>query len=163
MNKYRLIKTNPLGLVTAKSVQGYPTTRIGDPTLFNFPDGYKYVIEEPFPVDLPVPGKRWVPKLTEDVYGWEQIDDIPQVVSGVAEATKLTLMRNLLAIDKWEIFKGALSTLDPISQQAWDLALTIKTNDPVVVQYKEPLMQALEINEEQFFALFIPIKDDDIF
>lgn len=155
MATYRLIKIDPLTLV-GKNIHGHPVTRtLDDLTNVTAPEGYKYIVDEPIPNVLPEPGNIWVRELTDSAYSWVQAaDSEPALKTPVLEATKLTIMRNLLSIDRWELFEAALTTLDPISQKAWELSLSIREDDPVLLQYKEPLKQAIGIDESMFKELF---------
>lgn len=155
MNTYRLITIDPLA-ISSGSINGFPARRTGDPSLFIAPDGYKYVLDEPLPEEEPDAGKRWVRVVTEDSYSWQQVVDTPPpLVEGVAEATKLTIMRNLLKLDKWLAFKAAIASLDEITQDAWSVAISIRVDDPFVIQYEDILKATLDLTEEEFLGLFV--------
>lgn len=70
----------------------------------------------------------------------------------VREIPKLVLMRRLEALGKWEQFKALLAAQPTLDDAFW-LAQTLMTDDPLFVQYAPVLKAQLEMTDEQFDAL----------
>lgn len=70
------------------------------------------------------------------------------------KVTKLTILKRLDALGKWETFKYIMSTMPAIVQDSWELATEINDQDPLFVQNRLALMTALGLTEEQFDDLF---------
>lgn len=69
------------------------------------------------------------------------------------EVTKLSIMRRLQELGKWAAFKSAMASLPDEAQDAWTLALSVKSDDPIFLQYGDSLKNALGLTDEQFAAL----------
>jgi hypothetical protein len=83
---------------------------------------------------------------------WTIIDIEPQVHA----ITKLTLMRRLDALGKWGAFKSIMAQMPEVIQDAWDLALEIKSDDPLFVANAEYLKEALDLTDEEFESILNP-------
>ena len=93
--------------------------------------------------------------------GWKWFDTAEAAytffaVGDVVEITKLTLMQRLSALGKWAEFKGILTQLPSDAQDAWDLALSIRADDPIFVAYAPTIKAALELDDETFSGLLMP-------
>jgi len=93
------------------------------------------------------------------VDGWEWFDTAEEAYAKFAApkgVTKLTIMLRLDALGKWDTFKGLLTQLPQLTQDAWALAQDVKADDPMFLQYSATLKGALSLTDEQFDTLLTP-------
>lgn len=73
-----------------------------------------------------------------------------------AGVTKLTLMRRLLALEKWAEWKSLLGQLPELVHDAWQVTTAVHADDPILVEYGPAIRQALALSEDQWAALMAP-------
>ena len=92
--------------------------------------------------------------------GWRLVALTPEEIAArvpeVGGVTKLTLMRRLDDLGKWDTFKALITQLPPIAQDAWNLAQEVKSNDPILVQYGATIQAALQLTDEEYSTLLTP-------
>jgi hypothetical protein len=80
---------------------------------------------------------------------WAIINIEPEVHA----ITKLTLMRRLNAMGKWDDFKSILTQLPDAVREAWDLALEIRSDDLLFLANAEIIQVELGLTIHQFKEL----------
>lgn len=85
---------------------------------------------------------------------WEIIE-LPPVVYTFS---KLSLMRRLDSIGKWEMFKELLMQLPEIVKDTWDLASEIRSDDPIFTAYSDAIKLGLNLSEEEYNTIIIGIE-----
>lgn len=81
---------------------------------------------------------------------------VDSAIPAPVEISKLTLMRRLDALGKWPAFKELLLQLPEITQDAWALAQSIRSDDPLFVEAAPAIKGALSLTDEQFDGLLLP-------
>ncbi|HKJ90666.1 MAG TPA: hypothetical protein VJ960_06000 [Oceanipulchritudo sp.] len=160
MKTYHLITTAPVALAPNSRPTGLPLrmSRPDDMTVEQvnegMPDGYKYVPDLPRPeIDSNTQRlDRAAPTL--DGYGWLAVDLTDEEIEArkppIRPVTKLTLMRRLSELGKWQTFKALLAQLPEEVRDAWDLAQDIRSDDPLFVSNADSLKASLELTDQQF-------------
>jgi hypothetical protein len=161
MNPYKLYDTQTSEFAT-RPVGGHPVIRrVGDPQTFNFglPDGYEYVEDLP-PIQNPTPATHKLARIkpTDGVYGWQLVELSPEEIASrrLQPITKLTLMRRLQNVGKWDLFKAVLMNLDEELQDAWALAQDIRGDDPLFTENAAALRELLNLTEAEMNDLLTP-------
>jgi hypothetical protein len=122
MKKYRLIRLSPLELYN-RSIDGLPWSLSRDSEPPNTPEGFSYVEELPHPGNKFLSeGKEWGRKLTEESFGWEQVNTptLEEESNRIVEAWRIRVIARTtpfldeMLIDK--INKEVESIQDPLEK-----------------------------------------------
>ena len=152
---YQLIQTNPL-----RKLNRHPDPRCGVPTVSETADesalrdglAWSPVEERP---EYDTETQKLVKKPLDEAIGYtvEDLtpDEIAERVPRTQGVTKLVIMERLGA--KWGTLKAVLAQLPEDAQDAWNLALEIKADNPLILTYREQLKTALTLTDEEFDAL----------
>lgn len=124
-------------------------------------DGWLLIEETPYPND----GKSYIQKgeVIDDILYGKKIKVIWRLVSNIPEMpydiSKLFLKRALINIGKWEEFKTILAQ-NPTIQEEFNLSVTLKSNDPLVITMIQICIQYFNLSESQIDAILKSCKSD---
>lgn len=161
----RVAKLNGKNLVFPKKnetvngalIMNYPN----QPNSRKIQDGWMLIEETVYPND----GNRYRETgilIDDPVYGhkikvvWEVVAPMPEMPFDIS---KIKLKRALETIGKWEEFKAILGQ-DPSVAEEFDLAVTLVSNDPLVLLMSQICIQQFGLTEEQIKTILRSCQSD---
>lgn len=153
--KQILTKNEPLRLATKRDMlAGNYGAQLKRPDRgYKAPEGFSYVDDLPMP--NPVDGYRWVRKLTDTEYGWEQVAVpviVPTPVSMAQFQEEITKdAYKIGGVSLFDIVEGAVAQAGTVMGIWWRAASVVDRQNPKVLL----MASSIGVSSETLDAIFI--------